>query len=79
MKHNFKEGYYIFAAFVNEDQGFEKCATSLQAQVNAAEKDFDITFLSSASFKDDNSAGRNAYFGSQSAVLTKKVPSGKSK
>jgi hypothetical protein len=74
-----KEGYHIFHSFVNEDKGFERCADLLQEKINEAEKTFDIVFLSSASFRDDSSAGRNAYFGSQSAVLTKKVPSGRSK
>ena len=67
-----KEGYHIFTAIETSTLGFEKCAADLQAQVNAAEKDFDLTFISNASFKDDGSSSRNVYFGSQTAVLTRK-------
>lgn len=78
-KENLREGYYIFTALVVEDKGFLRCAEELQASVNEAEKSFDITFLSGASFKDNGSADRNTYFGQQSAVLKKKVADGKSK
>jgi hypothetical protein len=72
MMKKLKDGYFIFHSFVNEDKGFERCADELQAKINEAEKSFDIVFLSSASFRDDSSAGRNAYFGSQSTILTRK-------
>jgi len=71
MKRECKEGYVIFTAVNSDSLGFEKCAADLQAKINEAEKDFDITFISGASFKDDP-ASRNVYFGQQTAVLTRK-------
>jgi hypothetical protein len=65
-------GYHIFFAVVVEDSGMERCATELEEQIKEAEKEFDMVFLSGPSFKDAPSAGRNVYFGSQGAVLTKK-------
>jgi hypothetical protein len=64
-------GYHIFTVISSETFGMEKCAAELQRKINEAEKDFDMTFVSNASFKDDP-AGRNVYFGSQTVVLTRK-------
>jgi rubrerythrin len=66
-----KDGYFIFFASVAEDKGYEKLAAELTKQINEVEKEYDIAFLSGASFKDDPGS-RNTFFASQSAVLTKK-------
>lgn len=71
MKQVLSEGYVIFTCHCREDQGYGKIAASLFEQIKEAEKDFDITFLSGPSFKDDPGA-RNAYFGSQAATLKRK-------
>ena len=65
------DGYHIFTSIVSETQGFERCAAQLQKQVNDAEKEFDVTLISNASFKDDPSS-RNLYFGSQTVTLKRK-------
>ncbi len=67
-----KEGFHIFTAACTEDKGFEKVASMIQAQVNEAEKTFDITFLSGTTIKDDPGS-RNVFFGCQSAVLKRKA------
>ncbi len=64
-------GYHIFYAISKEDYGFEKVAQEIESQIRIAERDFDITFLSGPSFKDDP-GGRNLFFGSQGAVLKEK-------
>jgi hypothetical protein len=64
-------GYHIFTAVSTDTLGFEKAAADLQAQINEAEKTFDITFVSSASFKDDP-ASRSVYFAQQTCVLKRK-------
>ena len=70
-RNDLTEGYHIFTAISTEDRGYEAVATDLQEQVNKAEKDFDITFISSASFKDDP-ASRSVYFAQQTCVLKRK-------
>ena len=71
MKQELREGYVIFTAVNSDTLGYEKCAAELQAKINRAEKNFDITFLSGSSFKDDPSS-RNVYFCQQTAVLKRK-------
>ena len=65
------EGYHIFKATVNEDVGYEKALTMVQDQINEAEKDFEMTFLSGPSVKDspDSRAVSVAF---QAAVLKKR-------
>jgi hypothetical protein len=68
----FREGYTIFYVVSKEDNGYEKAAEALQAEVRKAEKDFDIQYLSGPSFRDDGSSSRNVYFASQGAILKRK-------
>jgi hypothetical protein len=63
-----KEGYNIFTAISTVSRGFDECAMMLQDQIQEAEKTFEVTPISGASFKDD-SGERNVYFGQQTAIL----------
>jgi hypothetical protein len=65
------EGYHIFRAIADDDKGYEIVAAEVESQIKAAEKDFDIVFLSGPSYKDDPGA-RAVSFCSQAAVLTRK-------
>ena len=65
-------GYYIFMANSKESSGWEKVAHDLQNQINEAEKEWDIEFLSNAKIDSDNGAGREIYYGFQCAVLRPK-------
>lgn len=68
-----KEGYHIFWEIVNEDNGFEKAAGFLEAQVHKAEEQFDITFLGGPKFEPDAGGNaRNIYFAYQGAILKRK-------
>ncbi len=71
------EGYHIFSAICTEDRGFEKAAMDVQAQINEAEKIFDITFIGGPTFKDDPGS-RSVFFSCQAAVLKRKPKEKKS-
>ncbi len=64
-------GYTIFTATGKDEQGFSKAAEELQKQINEAEKVYDITYISNASFKDDPGE-RRVCFASQTCILKRK-------
>lgn len=68
-----KEGYNIFTAISTVSRGFDECANMLQAEIQEAEKTFEVTPISGASFKDD-AGEKNVYFGQQTAILKKRTP-----
>jgi hypothetical protein len=70
-QEDLSEGYHIFTATGKDEQGYSKAAEELQKQVKDAEKDFDITYISNASFKDDPGE-RRVCFASQTCVLKRK-------
>jgi hypothetical protein len=63
-----QEGYRIFYAITSVGQGYENASLLLEEKIKEAEKDYDITFLSGPSFKEDP-ASREIYFVAQGAVL----------
>ena len=71
-KEERRPGYNIFTAISTVSRGFDECAAMLQAEIQEAEKTFEITCISGASFKDD-SGEKNVYFGQQTAILKKRT------
>ena len=67
-----KDGYFIFYAASNEEKGEEMVARMLVEKIRAAQRLWDIEFISNAKIDNDSGSGRAVYFGYQCTVLKKK-------
>ena len=71
MTGKLRPGYHVFYSTNFDEKGYDRGIVNVQHQINEAEKEFEITFLSGPSYKDDPSS-RGVSFVSQACVLKAK-------